>query len=562
MDQLKQAMTTALLGSGDIPEDLRNAPLPIAPLRVSSARHYVFARTMVMKTSSIESSGLNLEEVIVGDQVYRVSRAVIGNRHEGPMRILTAHTPSANGRSRCTVVATRRSPWTPEVAVTAIRHSWGGIYEIGDGIWHPAKVTRISEGGKPGLFELMDSASNETDTFTIVGHTVSGARAESKMAVLEAALADYPWLINASLYVDPTKLRTMRQRTGHAPERWINGFFATHAYLLSLDTADIIAELGANPAPVDLHTETVRTWVKQMAVARCSFRWPHRPFVHALVEHFGDWLRGSRSTPRPTTTVVPEPSEIERRSIKLQELQHQLTETKSQLEAQTARAEQASQELHASEDRVTRLEADVTRLEADVKQLRKERDDALHHVKDLERDLHKAHGDLSHEAETCEGSQDGLTAPRRWDELFYCAQQLTNISLTEAAVEPAIRKFGHHQRSSMILSNAWHALRALNAWMAAPAGERGPLELFLTEHPQAGLPPQRVARGENEKVANTSSAQKARTFATAFDDDYREMTAHIRLSNGQNSGYARLHYCEDPELDVVHVGYIGPHLPG
>lgn len=568
MDQQTEsmtAMTAMLLGSGHpIPDDLKSPPTAIKPLRVGAKRHYVLARTVTAATGAIESSGLNLEEVIIGRQVYRVSRAVIGNRREGALRVLTAHTPSKDGRSRYTVVATRQSSWTPEVAGTVLHHAFGRIDEISDGLWHPAKVARITEGPQAGLFNLLDSASTQTDTFAIIGHVLTGPRSEAKMAVLEEALAEYPWLMNASLLVDPNKFKHMRQLGGRAPERWINGFFATHAYLLNLDTVDAVGALVSAPAPQDLHMDTVRAWIKELAVARCSYQWPQRPFVHALVEHFGDWLRGSRSA--APVTAAPQahgPSEHEAQRQLIEQLQNQLAKALGRAAEATARAEAAEQKLHTCEGQLGRAESRARQMHTENKDLHTQ----LRELRSATIDLHTAsqdaaqeQQDVSHLRDACENAPGILRAPRRWEELEECAKQLPHVSVTAEAVEPALKGLVRHRHSSRILATTWNALRALDAWMAAPTGERGPFQLFLTRHPQRGMPPGRVAGGETAQLSMNDAMRDTRTFLTALGD-YRVMLPHIRLNNQGGTNAARLHYAGDDELGVTHVGYIGPHLP-
>ena len=578
MDQLTETMTAMLLGSGaPIPDDLVSPPTAIAPLRVYSKRHYVFARTMMVQTSSIESSGLTLEEATVGDRVYRVSRAVIGNRQEGALRVLTAHTLAEDGWSKCTVVATRLAPWTPEVAITVLRHAFNGISELNDGIWHPEKVTRIVEGGKPGLFELMDATSTKTDTFTVIAHALSGSKAGAKMAVLEAVLADYPWLLNASLLIDPTKLRSMKMTVGRAPDRWIDGFFATHAYLLNLDTIEAVSELVSAPSPTDLHIDTVREWIKEMAMARCSYKWPQRPFVHELVEHFGDWLRGSKSAaPPPAAPEVAEPSHAQQREV-IELLQGQLAqaieraaEQAQHAAEQTRRAEAAEGKLHACEGQLARSESSARVLHKENKDLHTQ----LRALRAAQADLHtdsqdpiedspeeqQDAGDVKPLLDLVENAPGILRTPRRWEELVECASKLKHVSVTDEAVEPALKRLAHHRHSRTLLGTSWNALRALDAWMAVPTGERGAFSVFLERHPQRGMSPGRVAGGETAVLRANGSMRNARVFKTALGD-YREMFPHIKLNSQGGANAARLHYCEDNELGVAHIGYIGVHLP-
>lgn len=571
MDQRTETMTALLLGSGrPIPDDLVSPPSAIMPLRVGAKRHYVFARTMMVHTSAIESSGLTLEEVTIGDKVYRVSRAVIGTRQEGALRVLTAHTLADEGWSKCTLVAARMTPWTPEVANTVLRHAFGGVNEIKDGLWHPAKITRIIEGSKPGLFDLMNATSTKTDTYTLVAHALTGAKSGSKTAVLEAALADYPWLINASLLIDPTKFSHLRSAFGYPPDRAVDGFFHVYAYLLNADTIKAVAELVSEPSPTDLHLDTVRAWIKEMAVARCSYRWPQRPFVHALVDHFGDWLRGSKSaTPAPAAPEVTEPSHAHQREV-ISLLQGQLAQAIERAAEQTRRAEEAEGKLHTCEDRLTRSEAarrllhtENKDLHTQLRVLRAEQAD-LHTVSqeppEVSQEEQQDEEDVKLLLDLVENAPGILRTPRRWEELVECASKLKHVSVTDEAVEPAIKRLAHHRHSRTLLGTSWNALRALDAWMAVPTGERGAFNVFLERHPQRGMSPGRVAGGETASLRANESMRSARVFKTALGD-YREMFPHIRLNSQSGSNAARLHYCVDNELGVAHIGYIGVHLP-
>lgn len=572
MDRHEGSLTALLLASGrEIPDDLVEPPTAIQPLRVRSTRHYVFARTMKVQTVELESSGLNLEEVIIGEQVYRVSRAVIGKKREGEMRVLTAHTPSQDGWSKATLIATRQTPWTPEVATSALEHGFGGIDSISDGLWHPSKVTRVSEGGKPSLFELMECTSNDTDTFTVIGHVLSGARAEGRMAILEAMLADYPWLINATLYVDPNRLKGLRTSgVGAAPTNWVNGFFTAHAYMLNLDTISVTSQLISDPAPRDLMPETIQEWIKEVAMARCSYKWPQRPFVHGLVEHFADWLRASRSAqPIPAAPESAAPSDTENLRELIEMLRSQLTEANERAESEKERADVVSQQLRG-------CEGQLARAESDVKVLRKANKDLHSELRKLRLVPVEVHADSQPVAQDVtddpELSEDVtlplelvdapgiLRTPRQWEELLECAGKLKHVSLTEEAVEPALRRLAHHRHSRTLLGTSWNALRALDAWMAVPQGVRGTFQNFLADRPQPGMTPYRVAGGESSSTVNNDEMRAARTFKTALGD-FVEMMPHIKLNKQGGSSAARMHYREDNELGVAHVGYIGPHLP-
>lgn len=522
-------------------EALVAPPQPIPTLRdPHNKRVYVFARTLNFPRG-VEVEGW--EKGTLGGRSFQARMTVAGGT-----RMITVLSPN-NMLTECTLLAARRVPWNPEAAVAALKTGLTDVVE-------EDKVFRLTAGHEVTLPGLYRGISDNTDTFTVIGHVLAASRAESRLRLLESVIAEYPWLLNAVLLIDPSKLQEMR-RLVDVPESWVGGLFTAHAYATDPQTMTEVAELYEEASPPDLHMDTVRDWARNLAEARCSFRWPHRAWVHALAEHFADRLRGSHA--QPAHTVKQASAAQDRQLMVIEDLQGQLATEKERVRAEAALRVKAETDLHACEGRLTRSAADV-------KELRKQLGDADRHVKELEADLHTVSqgwgsriAGTAGESAPREIAESALRAPRGWEELVECASHLKHVSLPPEAAEAAVRKFAHDRLSGLYLENTWAALLALDAWMELPSSTRGTFSTFARKHPQEGLPPGRVVSTESRMVARNPKMREARTFPTA-SGERQVMLEHVRIGNQSGSTTGRLHFRADPERNVVDVGYVGPHL--
>ncbi|GAA2791747.1 hypothetical protein [Saccharopolyspora taberi] len=130
-----------------------------------------------------------------------------------------------------------------------------------------------------------------------------------------------------------------------------------------------------------------------------------------------------------------------------------------------------------------------------------------------------------------------------------------------------------HQRSGLWLRRCWGVLELLSEYaLARRCGDgsapwlRGFSHYVREFGGSRGLSPSLVASGESELVVNTPRFRNARTFPVppeVHPSGWEFFGAHVKIDRG--GGVApRLHYFDDSRgaTGCVHIGYIGPHLPG
>jgi hypothetical protein len=130
-----------------------------------------------------------------------------------------------------------------------------------------------------------------------------------------------------------------------------------------------------------------------------------------------------------------------------------------------------------------------------------------------------------------------------------------------------------HLRSDQWLRRTWDVLELLDAYARArqATADRGDAALrgfayYVKENGgERGISPTLVASGESEMVVNTPRFRNARTFPVPTEihpSGWEFFGAHVKIDRG--GGVApRLHYLDDTAgpTGLVHVGYLGPHLP-
>lgn len=139
-----------------------------------------------------------------------------------------------------------------------------------------------------------------------------------------------------------------------------------------------------------------------------------------------------------------------------------------------------------------------------------------------------------------------------------------HLSIHESVIGRAVKKFGSAGRKRFARTLALH-LAALDAYADDPDWHRW--GGFYAWCDSSGSPhaitPASVARSESETVRNTPKLLKQRNFPVHSDHGggKRRMLAHTRLT-GSDGHTARMHFLDDLDSQgVIHIGYIGPHLP-
>ncbi|GAB3296502.1 hypothetical protein [Parasphingorhabdus pacifica] len=159
-----------------------------------------------------------------------------------------------------------------------------------------------------------------------------------------------------------------------------------------------------------------------------------------------------------------------------------------------------------------------------------------------------------------------------FEELLVAARGLDGLEL--GVRTRAASKLDGQRRTPQWLRRTWDVLELLDAYAHArrdPTDHGAPdlrgFAHYVREHGgDRGLSPTLVASGESEQVVNTPRFREARTFPVSVEVRSAGQAffgAHVKIDRG--GGVApRLHYLDDTRgaTGVVHVGYIGPHLPG
>lgn len=307
-----------------------------------------------------------------------------------------------------------------------------------------------------------------------------------------------------------------------------------------------------------------------------------------------------------TIRWLPAPDDTGKQVLRkrLDAVHEQTRKVEQEAESATALVEQRTAMAQTLADSVRRAHRSRQRLAELTVRMRRERDVAesdLHGrtVADAWAQARDAEAEASLYAEELDRADDELHRLRhRVDQLR--AQQGTQV--VQASEVPEAPRFGDfaellataqrelgalafgprlaaaseldgHQRSEQWLRRTWDVLELLDAYARArrSATDRSAPALrsfafYVREHGgERGVSPTLVASGESEMVVNTARFRNARTFPVSsevHESGWEFFGAHVKIDRG--GGVApRLHYFDDTAgvTGVVHLGYLGPHLP-
>lgn len=155
-------------------------------------------------------------------------------------------------------------------------------------------------------------------------------------------------------------------------------------------------------------------------------------------------------------------------------------------------------------------------------------------------------------------------------ELVAAARDLPGLRFgPKVAVRAA--QLDHDQRSARWRRRVWEILQLLSEYAETrriDVGGSAPELRGFAHYVRArgGLNPALVATGETEIVTNTPRYRETRTFPvpTQVHESGRAFFgAHVKVDKGGGTA-PRLHFLDDTwgPTEVVHIGYLGPHLPG
>lgn len=154
------------------------------------------------------------------------------------------------------------------------------------------------------------------------------------------------------------------------------------------------------------------------------------------------------------------------------------------------------------------------------------------------------------------------------DAMKYAADLLHYLAFSPGAADCCAELDEQHS-APITAKRAWRALRALNdyARVKLEAEWSGNFLQYCRETPAgcATFPPDDIALTESEGTLGNPRCREARMFTvpTAVDPSgVILMDKHVKVA-GRGALTARLHFHDDTggSTKMVHVGYLGPHLP-
>jgi hypothetical protein len=199
-------------------------------------------------------------------------------------------------------------------------------------------------------------------------------------------------------------------------------------------------------------------------------------------------------------------------------------------------------------------------------------DEALAELDSAQRRLAFLERQFRERGEVVPSAEDEEEYPEdiRWSvvALKYARDYLNCLSISGSAGDHCGELDEQHS-APITARRAWRALRALNDYVTSKRDARfqGNFHDFCRETPAGfvSFPPNDVAMVESERTLAQRQLREARMFPVPTSVDpsgYVLMQAHIKVAGIGNLS-ARLHFFDDSQgpTGVVHIGYLGPHLP-
>lgn len=223
---------------------------------------------------------------------------------------------------------------------------------------------------------------------------------------------------------------------------------------------------------------------------------------------------------------------------------------------------EAESEARAAGESVRRLSEDGDYLQLELAEIARETDAARRRIRWLEAKLQEL-GKPAWAEPVEEVPVPGSVA----EVLQLARQRLKNIAIGDTDADAA--ELDVHPGAELFAVKTWNALVALDDFAAAVKARRylGSFYLWCQEQPAgaSGIPAAAVSLVESESVDNHPVLRGKRVFPvprTVARDGQVYMPAHIKIVK-RGAPAPRLHFHDDTRgaTRMVHVGYVGDHLP-
>lgn len=238
----------------------------------------------------------------------------------------------------------------------------------------------------------------------------------------------------------------------------------------------------------------------------------------------------------------------------LLETRERLTECRVQLDSVAA-------ELHAAREREMHLQSRIRRLRGGWREQHRILGALAGHAERVAKAERTAVEALSQ----VRGEREPGRVRSIKQALEFARTHLVALSIPDSVVEAAVAKLDKSGRRQARGRAVMEALRALQSY-ALDGARDGDFKHWCERGGSGGVcySANRVTMSESIGVQRSERMSHARSFQVDPVLDVsgrREMTAHIKLDQGETA--PRLHFLDDTrgKTGKIHIGYIGPHLP-
>ena len=249
-------------------------------------------------------------------------------------------------------------------------------------------------------------------------------------------------------------------------------------------------------------------------------------------------------------------------SDELDGLRADLAKSEADREVLNQLLSEAEGEARVAGESVRRLSEDADYLQLELAEVVRESDTARRRIRWLESRIQE----FGKPAWT--QPVDELTVPASVAEVLELARdRLTNVVIGETDADAA--ELDVHPGADLFAVKTWNALVALDEFAAAVKAGRynGNFYLWCQQQPAgaSGISATAVSLVESESVDNHPLLRGRRVFSvprSVARDGHVYMPAHIKIVR-QGAPAPRLHFHDDTRgtTRMVHVGYVGAHLP-
>ena len=251
--------------------------------------------------------------------------------------------------------------------------------------------------------------------------------------------------------------------------------------------------------------------------------------------------------------------QIERLGQRESELERQVSDLRTQELELADQVERLGQQEDALEKQVNGIGEREERLQREIDHLRDRETDL---ESEVDRHMERIKELQQYRPDSTRSSWHLMVPYSNFQVLVHLAQQqLSGIQIPDEALQGAKQLSGGKEKNW--LRDTWMALGSLHEY--ASTDHRFHNYMAWTKHSNSDhrLSEHRVSMSESESTMNTFRETRVFPVDPRVDPSgYVEMQAHLKIQS-KGSISPRVHFFDDTEGEtgLVHIGYIGPHLP-